>query len=32
MVGRGDVVAVTLESAGGASAPTTPLLVQSKRV
>jgi anti-sigma-K factor RskA len=32
MVGSGDVVAVTLERAGGASAPTTPLLVQSKRV
>jgi anti-sigma-K factor RskA len=32
MVGRGDVVAVTLEKAGGASAPTTTPLVQSKRV
>lgn len=32
MVGAGDVVAVTLERAGGASAPTTPVLVQSRRV
>jgi anti-sigma-K factor RskA len=31
-VGRGDVVAVTLERAGGVSAPTTSPLVQSKRV
>jgi len=32
MVGAGDVVAVTLERAGGASAPTTTPLVQSKQV
>ena len=32
MVGSGDVVAVTLEKAGGARAPTTTPLVQSKRV
>ena len=32
MVGSGDVVAVTLEKSGGASAPTTTPLVQSKRV
>ena len=31
-VGSGDVVAVTLERAGGVSAPTTTPLVQSKRV